>query len=664
MAGVVFVLTLVLLLGLTVTVDTDNYSTGYTTEQEDGSFTIELATPESDNGSYFNYKDSCPTWFHRNQSGECVCGSPLHDRIRCDQSQNQTSLLNCYSMTLSNVKGRQQTVVGGSIYSCFNRASYTSKDNDYRVLPRNVSMLNRIMCKDLHREGLLCGNCQKNYFLAPYTYDIRCFTCDYSHYNWIWYVAVAYGPLTVFFIVMVSCRISVISGKLNAFVNFSQGLTSSANLRVILAALESNGKYVASQWLVKILASLLSVWNLDFFRTLVYPICLNVTTLQALALDYGIAVYPLILIGMTYVLIELHEHNFRVVVFAWKPFHKCFARMRNSWDMKTSIIDAFATFLFLSYIKILSVSSAILLYTQLYNVHGRPVSKRLYYNASVEYLGTEHLPYAITAIAVLVVFVLVPLILLVMYPLRIFQRCLDYCHLRTRMLTTFVDSFQGCYKDGTDGTRDCRYFSTVYIVFRIVSTAAYAITLDVYLYSLASLMLVIIAILFFVFQPYKKLLYNYVDVILCLNFAMVTISITALSVATAKQPSFIELSMCLAIIFSTAPLVYIKVIVWHWIIVKKRIPQRLLLSMTRSLQGPNPENYEQSEDSFPHRILFPEQYSQVALLPPHMGPGNEETSVEEAAEDFVGEQASDDLWSVTQNSSSSEDSDRDLGQTP
>ncbi len=150
--------------------------------------------------------------------------------------------------------------------------------------------------------------------MAPYSYYIGCFNCTYSPYNWLWYAAVAYIPLTVFFAIMVSCRISVISGQLTALVNFSQAISSSISLRVVIAAVDFSGGLGGIEWSVKILAALYGVWNLDFFRTLVPPICLNVSFLQATALDYGIAVYPLVLIGMTYALIELHERNFRLVV--------------------------------------------------------------------------------------------------------------------------------------------------------------------------------------------------------------------------------------------------------------------------------------------------------------------------------------------------------------
>ena len=82
------------------------------------------------------------------------------------------------------------------------------------------------------------------------------------------------------------------------------------------------------------------------------------------------------------------------------------------------------------------------------------------------YLGRSHLPYAIAAILVVVLFVLTPGILLLLYPLRLFQRFLNLFPIRWHILHTFVDSYQGCYKDGTEpGTRDCRGFASLLFLF-------------------------------------------------------------------------------------------------------------------------------------------------------------------------------------------------------
>ena len=175
--------------------------------------------------------------------------------------------------------------------------------------------------------------------------------------------------------------------------------------------------------------SLYGIWNLDFFRLLYPPFCLHshMTTLQVLALDYLIAVYPLILIVITYLFVELHDRSFGLFVWLWRPFHRCFIHFRRNWSIRTSLVDAFATFLLLSYVKLLSVSVDILNPVWLYNNNGDTLSKLyLYYDGTIEYFGQEHIPYTILAIIVLLMFIILPLLLLCLYPCRCFQKCLNY----------------------------------------------------------------------------------------------------------------------------------------------------------------------------------------------------------------------------------------------
>ena len=61
----------------------------------------------------------------------------------------------------------------------------------------------------------------------------------------------------------------------------------------------------------------------------------------------------------------------------------------------------------------------------------------------------------------LLLLLVVLIILLFLYPCRCF-------HLRLLPLHAFVDAFQGCYKDGTNGTRDCRYFAGLQLVLRLL----------------------------------------------------------------------------------------------------------------------------------------------------------------------------------------------------
>ena len=140
-----------------------------------------------------------------------------------------------------------------------------------------------------------------------------------------------------------------------------------------------------------------------------------------LALEYIVAVYLLLLTVMIYVCVEMYDSGVRVVVCVWRPFHVCFARFRRRWNPKGSVINTFATFLLLSYSKLLTVSYKLLDASTLYNITGKTFGPDvLYYNASIEYFSRQHLP----ALCVLLVFVVFPLLLLLLYPMRSFQRCL------------------------------------------------------------------------------------------------------------------------------------------------------------------------------------------------------------------------------------------------
>ena len=88
------------------------------------------------------------------------------------------------------------------------------------------------------------------------------------------------------------------------------------------------------------------------------PFCLqpHTSTLQVIALDYVIAVYPLLLTVLSYLLVTFYDCNVKIIVWLWKPFVPLFIRFRRQWNIRSSLVDAFATFLLLSYVKILSVS--------------------------------------------------------------------------------------------------------------------------------------------------------------------------------------------------------------------------------------------------------------------------------------------------------------------
>ena len=310
----------------------------------------------------------------------------------------------------------------------------------------------------------MCSECMEGYSPLVYSYDLNCVRCTNSRLNWLKFIAIAFIPLTIFYFIVILFRINATNPYLYGFITFSQLLTSPLFIRASFLTLKGKYKLTA-----RIFAVLYGIWNLDFFRSLPLNICLDLTTLQTLALDYAIAVYPLVLLVITYILIEFHARGCRLVHWIWRPFHRCCVRFTRIMDIQSSIIKAFATFLLLSYVKFLNATVDMLLPVKAYDIQGKMVGLYVYLDASYRYFHKDHLPYAIMGIACFLIFVLSPLVLLLIYPTTCFQRCLNTCRLRSHALQVFVDTFQGHYKDGTEpGTRDCRWFAAVYFLARII----------------------------------------------------------------------------------------------------------------------------------------------------------------------------------------------------
>ncbi len=210
------------------------------------------------------------------------------------------------------------------------------------------------------------------------------------------------------------------------------------------------------------------------------------------------------------------------------------------------------------------------------------------------------------AILVLLVFNILPLLLLLLYPLRCFQRCLNHCRLRSLALTTFMDAFQGHYKDGTNGTRDCRYFSATCFVLQFLWYIVYASTLSVYFFPIMVVVFVGVSALMVAFKPYKSPPYNSVSTILLLMLALFCNSLLCASIAgDTENLSFFRFSLVMGFGLSLVPLVYITGLVLYLVVLRKRLPQRALQRCwSRSTQ-----DNDCSEELLPDRLLNPENYS-------------------------------------------------------
>jgi hypothetical protein len=219
----------------------------------------------------------------------------------------------------------------------------------------------------------------------------------------------------------------------------------------------------------------------------------------------------------------------------------------------------------------LSVTSDLLIPTRIDQLGSNNFTLGLYYSPSVKYFGDEHLPYAILALAFLTSFVIMPSLVLLLYPFQLFHKFLSFfpfinCH----FLHAFVDSFQGCYKDGTEsGTFDCRWFSGYTLLLRILFFVIYGLTLSVEFFGYAIILLVIFLIAIINISPYKKesVRYPSTDSIFLIFLSLVFILLLGRVTVVTANFKYIEMTMS-GFIFAFVPLFYTMVFIISWLVTR------------------------------------------------------------------------------------------------
>ena len=327
------------------------------------------------NYSQQHFNDSedshCPPWQGRNDAtGDCECGNPLLQVVYCQEKTHNIQLYACCCMTYSH-----KTLVGSCQYTC------ERSDSGYffSITVNSTSKLNEFMCSDYNRQGQLCGSCVPGYAPPVYSYYLSCVTCTTS--NWGKYTAVSLLPVTAFFVFVLSFRLSATSPKLILCI---QILASPPNMRSLADYIEIPQRLIkqATKRCKSSSRYFAGIFNLDFLRLVYTPFCLqpHTNTLHVLALDYLVAVYPLLLIALSYLLVLLYDRNVRLIVCLWKPFLPLFIKFHRQWNVRNSLVEVFATFLLLSYVKILSVSVDLLVPVLLYDQHGHTLPQLYLFN--------------------------------------------------------------------------------------------------------------------------------------------------------------------------------------------------------------------------------------------------------------------------------------------
>ena len=407
-------------------------------------------------------KSVCPLW-HVEQMGKCKCVSNLNGAIKCSGDKLIVSDFVC--LTWNN-----DTDSVHVSYCLFIPMDHNTCKTSLYGISTNLSgpELNKQMCGEINRQGAQCKQCINGYGPAALSDGVSCADCSKNRHLWIVNLLLQLLLLTIMLVVIMVLQIKGTASPWNIIITYSQLVV---NAVMYDAYLHSHIECYIGKKVTLLLITILGVSNLDFFRLVIPPLCISssLKAINTLIIDYITALYPILMTILVYALIELHAHNCRVVAIMSMPLQKLYHCFNGRWDPKQSILSTFATFLLLSYSKLLFVSCNFLISVRSYNSTGDlvPNSTVLLYDPNIPYFKFEHIPYIITALLALI-FILLPPLSMLLYPTRLFRRLLTCCGFRRwDILHMIMDTFQGWYKDGTEGTYDYRSLSALYMILRI-----------------------------------------------------------------------------------------------------------------------------------------------------------------------------------------------------
>lgn len=541
----------------------------------------------------------------------CVCYnlSDAQDTVRC--SDDQVEVLFGHCLTVDDH--------GSHLGPCLNNLHYADYKNiakgDKRYVTlsarANHSTVNDQMCAILHRTGPVCNECMEGYGPTVLQAGFSCAQCEW--YGVLVYLLLEFGPLTIVFLILLVFPINITSAMMSGFVVYCQVVSTVLTYDTTLAnAVISSGKTQAVTF--HILLTLSNIWNLDFttFVAFLPAICLSerLTNIHVILLKYLSAAYPLLLVTATYIIVQLHARGNRLLACLWRPFRQCCARTRRAiWSPQKSLVDVFASFILLSYSKLfllffLTIADASLT-TVSFNatLHTEHV---LRFDTTLTYWTGMHIPIVLFSVTVFLGLTVLPVLLLWLYPLRLFRRALNYCPLTRHqvILTMFVDKFQADYNDGLNGGGyDMRWLSSLPMV---VPCGVYisAFLFDHYLSWLVYILwLLIINVTVLLLRPYKKQLMTIVNgTLLAMLIAYAVLYNTFMNNLTdpsASNPTLGTIWSCLLLLA-----------IPHLVLYGSLLCKPVLMIYRRRGDTNHQDRGDMEEEA--HRLQQPDQYTPLA----------------------------------------------------
>ena len=350
----------------------------------------------------------CLPWTYRpNSTSPCQCGSSLQGTIECNITTGVLSLQMCLCVTYDPITN--ESVAGQCLYSCSAHLGL-----QVYQLPMTRDNFTDLTCGVWKREGLLCSKCISKYGIPLYSYDLKCVECSSSFQikEVFKFLAVSLIPPTVLCIMVAILHLNALHPPWSTFVLVAQVMSTPVIMQGILNYVNVAQTNLSRIFIICV-ATIYGPWNLDFFRALYKPTCISpsITAMQSYIIEEAIGLYPLVLLVVLYSFVTFRDRGYRVIVKIWKPFNFLLSRFQSKLNFKTSLIDTFATFLLLSYMKIGFAAFYILTPTLVWSPDGSHILA-VYMDPSMPYFGSSHIGYAVFTLLLVFVVLIIPVILL------------------------------------------------------------------------------------------------------------------------------------------------------------------------------------------------------------------------------------------------------------
>ena len=417
-------------------------------------------------------------------------------------------------------------------YSPYNCSSSVSEDfdSDYNLHYYDScseddcwsNSFSTVMSTHMCIESVHYDTCEDGQAVPINSFQLSCYDCDSTSlvYGWLIFMFVQILPVTLLVLLIITLNINLTQGSASGYIFYCQLLSTS------FPGLKT--RYPA--WLPlhvretnPITFLPFSIWNLNFLTAL--PTCISYPSISekisngipvfitcsmdqlgAISFWYLIAAYPMVLLILLYIWLMMNEKGFMCVVYITRPIHHLLARFWHMFDIEPSLIHSIASVYVLCFMQFTATSLKLLSFY----INDDDEDVTFYYDHSLHYFGWPHSLAGLFGITILIIIVIVHVFF---YPFKWFQRLLHKIKLHKQLLVALADVFTGPYKDGSDNSKDYRWFAGLYLLLRVVFISLYILNHFSFTPSivvgLQLVLTLLICIGLNIFRPYKRNIHNF-----------------------------------------------------------------------------------------------------------------------------------------------------------